>query len=42
MMVMMYVDDLVILVNYMTKIEWLKSKGDKEFDMSDFEQLHFA
>jgi len=41
-MVIIYVDDLIILASYMIKIEWVKSKPDKEFDMSDFRKLNYC
>jgi len=34
-MVIIYVNDLIIFANHMTKIKWFKSKLDKKLDMSD-------
>ena len=39
--VIIYVDDLIILASNMTKLMKFKAKLEKEFDMSDLEELHF-
>jgi len=41
-MVIISVDDLIILANHMTKMEWLKSKlNNLEFDISDLRKVHY-
>jgi len=41
-MVIIYIDDLISLASHMTKMEWLKSKLNKEFDKSDVGELYYC
>jgi len=41
MMMIIYVDELIILTSYMTKIEWFKLKLNKEYNMSDLGKLYY-
>jgi hypothetical protein len=36
----LYVDSLIILASNATKLKWLKSELEKEFEMSDLGELH--
>jgi len=42
LIVIIYVDDLIILASIMKMMEWLKSKLEDEFDMSDLGELHYC
>lgn len=42
LVVILYVDDLIILSNTMVKLDWLKKKLEKEFEMSDLGELHYC
>ena len=41
-MAFLYVDDLIILANNVTRLKWLKSELHKEFEMSDLGELHYC
>jgi hypothetical protein len=38
----LYVDDLIILSSDVTKLKWLKSQLEKEFEMSDLGELNYC
>ena len=42
MIVILYVDDLIILTNTLKKMDWLKAKLEKEYEMSDLGELHYC
>jgi hypothetical protein len=39
--VILYVDDLMILSNTKAKLDWLKKQLEREFGMSDLEELYY-
>jgi hypothetical protein len=38
----LYVDDLIILSSDVTKLKWLKSQLEKDFEMSDLGELNYC
>lgn len=42
LIVILYIDDLIILINTLKKMDWLKAKLRKEFEISDLEELHYC
>ena len=42
MIVIIYVDDLIILANYMSSMKVLKAMLEKEYEMTDLDELYFC
>ena len=38
----LYMNDLIILASNVTKLKWLKSELEREFEMSDLRKLHYC
>ena len=42
LMTILYVNDLIVLASNVTQLKWLKLELKKEFEMSNFEELHYC
>jgi hypothetical protein len=42
LIMIIYVDDLIILISNVSILKWLKSRLEDEFEMSDLGELHYC
>ena len=42
LVIILYVDNLIILSSDVTKLKWLKSQLEKEFEMSDLGEVNYC